>query len=92
MPCRTQTAVAREVESQILGESEYQGSLTSTQAESVAPRERDLIKRKKRQQERLDVLLQSMLTLSRESRVISKRLKTLEDTDAPLADDPEFFD
>eukprot|EP00293_Proteomonas_sulcata_P020087 CAMPEP_0184312738 /NCGR_PEP_ID=MMETSP1049-20130417/52947_1 /TAXON_ID=77928 /ORGANISM="Proteomonas sulcata, Strain CCMP704" /LENGTH=187 /DNA_ID=CAMNT_0026629171 /DNA_START=18 /DNA_END=581 /DNA_ORIENTATION=+ len=88
----TQTAIAREVESQYLGESEYQGSMTSTMAESLAPRERDVFRRQKHKEQRLDVLLQSVLTLSRESRVISKRLKTLEDTDAPLADDPEFFD
>ena len=36
--------------------------------------------------------LQSLLVLSRESRVISRRVDTLVDTDAPTAADlPEFF-
>eukprot|EP00277_Geminigera_cryophila_P017035 CAMPEP_0179457084 /NCGR_PEP_ID=MMETSP0799-20121207/40953_1 /TAXON_ID=46947 /ORGANISM="Geminigera cryophila, Strain CCMP2564" /LENGTH=216 /DNA_ID=CAMNT_0021257619 /DNA_START=82 /DNA_END=733 /DNA_ORIENTATION=- len=42
---------------------------------------------------RKDILLQSLLTLSREARVISRRVDTLMDSDAPNgAELPEFFD
>ena len=50
-------------------------------------------KARKRRESRKDILLQSLLTLSREARVVSRRVDTLMDSGAPTAADlPDFFD
>ena len=58
--------------------------------EHVAARDQ---KARERREARKDILLQSLLTLTREARVVSRRVDTLVDTDAPTAADlPDFFD
>ena len=51
-----------------------------------------LTQRKRRKQEdRIDLLMQSLMSLSRETSLISKRMRAVEDTDAPRGAQPDFF-
>jgi len=50
-------------------------------------------KASEKREARKDILLQSLLTLTREARVVSRRVDTLMDSGAPTAADlPDFFD
>ena len=48
-------------------------------------------RRRKKQEGRIDLLMQSLMSLSRETNLISKRLRAAEDTDAPRGAEPDFF-
>lgn len=51
-----------------------------------------LTQRKRRKQvDRIDLLMQSLMTLSRETSLVSKRLRAVEDSDAPRGAQPDFF-
>lgn len=84
----TQDEITREVEARAQEDEED----TVFKEDVVAEEERAKTRRATRMQERKGVLLQALLTLSRETSVISRRLNTLQDTEAPLANDDEFFD
>ena len=84
-------AQARQVlENQIENEEGVDEKMKGWDPEHVAARDQ---KARERREARKDILLQSLLTLTREARVVSRRVDTLVDTDAPTAADlPDFFD